>query len=184
MFSKILDVGIILNKNNFKFIWAKLCLVLFVLPGFTVVYPGLAFGALSTPLPEIVQIPGVFSKSCKAFSKYLEDNRHELSVKMEQTVCSQSNTPLPLPERELTEIYLLESGLDGNFALEQGHSMFAMQYVAFCIDLREQQEQCMKDSDCNQTLCQDNSPDKNASGEGGSLEDIYDVNAKDLIAIP
>ena len=140
-------------------------------------------------------LPAIFFKSQQAFSNYSQAEAQKIFAKIDQAVCLNDNTPLSLPTQDEVFPYLERAKIMDTPAKEQGYAIFIKFYLDFCINKRIDQETCMNDSACSQKLCADyakpnlekelDTPDTaTPKGATGNLEEVYDLNARDLIAIP
>ncbi len=148
----------------------------------------------SSPLINKLQIPGLLLKSAQAFTNYQKHNAQKLEARITEAVCLKDMTPLPLPSQTEIFPYLEHEKIIAPLSKEQAYAMFVKFYMNFCINLRINQEACWADPTCGQSLCrnyhQPSQKNTNATslteqnGQAGSLEEVYDINARDLIAIP
>ena len=140
-------------------------------------------------------LPAIFFKSQQAFSNYSQAEAQKILAKIDQAVCLNDNTPLSLPAQDEVFPYLERAKIMDTPAKEQGYAIFIKFYLDFCITKRIDQEACMANSACSQKLCADYATPNHEKaletrdaatpkGAAGNLEEVYDLNARDLIAIP
>ena len=149
----------------------------------------------SATLLNKLQLPAIFFKSEQTFANYYQAEEQNILSKIDRAVCSNDNTPLPLPTQDEIFPYLERAGMNNTFAKEQGYTVFIKFYLDFCIKRRVAQELCLTEAACQEKLCDSyrQAAHKNAEGatqgtkpaeSANSLEEVYDINARDLIAIP
>ena len=142
-----------------------------------------------------LQLPAIFFKSEQAFTSYLQAEEQKFLAKINQAVCINDNTPLPLPTQEEVFPYIERAKITEFTDKEQAYAIFIKFYLDFCIKRRVAQELCLTEAACQEKLCDSyrQAAHKNAEGatqgtkpaeSANSLEEVYDINARDLIAIP
>ena len=120
-----------------------------------------------------------------SFSRFWFEHEDEFRSKIGRAVCSGENGVLPMPPEEKINSLL---GLDPSSQAEEAvqcRTCFGRLFIAKALEARKEMEKCLDDAACRQGLCLD--PQKGSgSGSGAerSLEDVYDMNARDLMAIP
>ena len=145
-----------------------------------------------------LQLPAIFFKSEQAFTSYLQAEEQKILAKINHAVCINDNTPLPLPTQEEVFPYIERAKITEFTDKEQAYAIFIKFYLDFCINKRIEQEACVANNACKQELCAgdsqatpnnmehqaDPATSANQTESSRNLEEVYDINARDLIAIP
>ena len=144
-----------------------------------------------------------------ALRHFFSERGEALKTQVRAGICSGVANPVPMPDQAEFRTWL-QSANGGNPVESKEdvlYSCFGRMFIAEIIDLRAEMEVCLGDATCARELCPDlqvekpgsrtaSQPVQSSNGEGDNagngakpgggqnLADIYDQNAKDLMAIP
>ena len=159
-----------------------------------------AFGEKCAQAEELCPEP-VAAVAGPAFERFLDERGDALKLQIKTGVCTGADKPVALPNEADILNWLNSSnnpagGGESDRASgdrSEFYSCFGRMFIAKIIEIRTEMETCLADSDCAGKLCSEQQPAGPGSekgsgsgqkGLGGNMADIYDQNARDLMAIP
>ena len=129
--------------------------------------------------------PMIKARIILSFSRFWFEHENEFRSQIGRVVCSGENEALPMPPEEKISSLL---GFDPSSQDEEAvrcRTCFGRLFIAKALEVKREMEKCLDSAACRQNLCPE--PQNGSGGANGaerSLEDVYDVNARDLMAIP
>lgn len=163
--------------------------------GFCITYMPLPASAQSPASQKAICEPKIEAQVRLAFALFWLDKESGFRSQTSQAVCSGTNGAVPMPSQEAVNSLLgFAPGAKDSRATEC-YNCFGHLFIAKSLELGVEAEACLANDDCRKDVCRDqaaqnqanqavqgNSGPKDSSGQ--SLEDVYDINARDLMAIP
>ena len=128
--------------------------------------------------------PIIKAKIILSFSRFWLEHENEFRSHLGRVVCLGENEALPMPPEEKISSLL---GFDPSSQDEEAvrcRTCFGRLFIAKALEVRKEMEKCMGSAACRQNLCLEPQDGSGGNGAERSLEDVYDVNARDLMAIP
>lgn len=179
-------------ENMFRF-FSFLVIVL----GSGIFFMSFSYAYPQTSSNDVLCTPKIEAQVRLAFSLFWYENEAYIRAKIGQTVCSGSNGAAPMPAREVVNSLLGFSPSARDERATECYNCFGRMFIARSLDVRDEMELCLDKADCRKGLCPDQpgtdqtSPanaqttvDEAPAGRPRALHDVYDDNARDLMAIP